>query len=102
MSNGVFALFGTKSYRSQDILTSYSDKFHMPYITISSILESMQGKYEVHMKPPLTRILRDLIFAKKWKNMFYVYDSDAGKHTSFISIGIVLNKHLYTEFTWRI
>ncbi|XP_071125935.1 glutamate receptor 2-like [Mytilus edulis] len=78
MSNGVFALFGTKSYRSQDILTSYSDKFHMPYITISSILESTQGKYEVHMKPPLTRILRDLIFAKKWKNIFYVYDSDAG------------------------
>lgn len=94
MSNGVFALFGTKSYRSQDILTSYSDKFHMPYITISSILESMQGKYEVHMKPPLTRILRDLIFAKKWKNMFYVYDSDAGKHTSFISIGIVYLAHL--------
>jgi hypothetical protein len=28
MSIGVFALFGTKSYRSQDILTSYADKFH--------------------------------------------------------------------------
>jgi hypothetical protein len=78
MSIGVFALFGTKSYRSQDILTSYADKFHMPYVTVSSVMEKMAGSYELHMKPPLTRVLRDLIVSHNWNNISYVYDSDAG------------------------
>ena len=79
MSDGVFALLGTRSYASKDIIDSFTEKFHMPYLT-TSVAQTVphSTNYQIFMRPSLTLALMAMIKEYKWSEFFYLYDSDAG------------------------
>ena len=47
MSSGVFALFGTHSSDTHDVISSYTDKLNMPYITSSMAVPGGEEGYQV-------------------------------------------------------
>ena len=84
MSNGVFMLFGARRFESSNIVQSYTQTFHIPYVSPSYADNEPRNNhtYQLHMKPSHTRALVDLIRHYRWKNFHYVYDSEEGTVTS--------------------
>ena len=74
-------MVGTRKFDSNYIVQSYTQTFHMPYVSASlSDIEPETGqRYQLHMKPSQTRALVDLIIHFGWRNFHYVYDSEEGK-----------------------
>ena len=81
MSTGVFILVGTLQFESSSIIHAYSETFHMPYVSPSLSEHSPHtgSRYQLHMKPPNTKALVDIITEFGWRNFHYIYDSDDGK-----------------------
>lgn len=82
MSSGVTVFLGKKDIRSLDIIQSFTKTFHMPYLSPSLSEDTAQdeeGGFEIHMKPPHTQAIIDLILHFGWTRVHYLYDSDEGK-----------------------
>ncbi|KAL5012952.1 hypothetical protein ScPMuIL_011503 [Solemya velum] len=83
MFDGVFVFLGKKDVRSLDIIHSFTKTFHMPYLSHSLSSDTAQdgdGNFEIHMKPPYTQAIIDVIRHFKWTRVHYLYDSDEGLH----------------------
>ncbi|KAJ8297895.1 hypothetical protein KUTeg_024426 [Tegillarca granosa] len=79
MSHGVFLFFGMSSIRSMDIVRSYCKRFHMPYISpsLSDVSVHMDPEgFQIHMKPPYTEALVEMIRHYEWHSVHYLYDSE--------------------------
>lgn len=78
-------MVGTRKFVSNDIVQSYTQTFHMPYVSASlSDVEARNGQgYQLHMKPSHIKALVDLIRHFGWKNFHYVYDSEEGNSDHF-------------------
>ncbi|KAK3100327.1 hypothetical protein FSP39_018172 [Pinctada imbricata] len=85
MSSGVFVLLGTSAFASRDVIDSFSEKFHMPYLSTSIVQYSPRSSsyfpergYQIKMRPDLTQALFAVISHFKWSEIYYLYDSDEG------------------------
>lgn len=79
LSNGVFALVGSQSYVSREVLDSYTRVFHMPYLSHSTDYHPKDHKpFSIFMKPDSTRAIASVINYLEWKEFHYVYDTDSG------------------------
>lgn len=86
LSNGVFALVGSQSYVSREVIDSYTRVFHMPYLSPSTDYHPKDHKpFSIFMKPDNTRAIASVINYLDWKEFHYVYDTDYGKF--FLSSG---------------
>ena len=91
-------LVGTRKFGSNDIVQSYTQTFHVPYVSASlSDVQTHTGPgYQLHMKPSHTQALVDIIIHFGWRNFHYVYDSEEGKTTVIIIIIImIVNNYFY-------
>lgn len=81
MERGVFMLFGSRRFESSSVIESYTQAFHMPYISPSFAdnVVRQQPTFQIHMRPSHTRALVDVIMHFSWRNFHYVYDSEEGK-----------------------
>ncbi|XP_062608143.1 glutamate receptor 2-like isoform X1 [Saccostrea cucullata] len=79
LSNGVFALVGSQSQISQEVLDSYTRVFHMPYLSPNTDNAPHQTKpFSIFMKPDTTRAMASIITHYKWMKFCYIYDTDSG------------------------
>ncbi|XP_056013013.1 glutamate receptor 2-like [Ostrea edulis] len=79
LSNGVFALVGSKSYISREVMDSYTRVFHMPYLSPSIDHHPHHSKqFSIFMKPDVTRAIASVINHLKWTKFHYIYDTDSG------------------------
>ena len=79
LNDGVFALFGTHSVATHDVISSYVSKLHMPYVTSSMAVPGDVDGYRVYMRPYYTNALLDLIRHHGWTKVHYVYNNDDGE-----------------------
>lgn len=81
MSSGVFAILGQKDFSSADIVRSFSNTFHMPFVTSSRGAPSALNafSYEIHVRPDNTAAIVDIIKHFGWRHIYYLYDSDDGE-----------------------
>ena len=81
MSTGVFILVGTLQFESSSIIKAYSERFQMPYVShsLSEHSPNTGPRYQLQMKPNITKALVDVITQFGWRNFHYVYDSEDGK-----------------------
>lgn len=81
MDTGIFMIFGGRRFESSSVIESYTQKFHMPYISPSfadNVVPHLPT-FQLHMRPSHTQALVDVIMHFSWRNFHYVYDSEDGK-----------------------
>ncbi|XP_046373503.1 glutamate receptor-like [Haliotis rufescens] len=80
MAGGVFAFYGKTSMSSFSIIQSFSNTFHMPYISfsLSGTTDNQPKPYVIFVKPSYVDAMADLIEAFRWTQLDYLYDSDDG------------------------
>ena len=85
MDKGVFMLFGGRRFESSNIIESYTQTFHVPYISpgFADNVVRQLPTYQLHMRPSHTQALVDVIMHFSWKNFHYVYDAEEGKVTAY-------------------
>lgn len=83
MATGVFLFFGSKDTKSAEIIESFTRKFHVPYVCpcLTTVVNTKRN-FQIHMKPPFTMAIVDMIRHYNWRNMIYLYDSTEGEHLS--------------------
>lgn len=81
MSSGVFAILGQKDIASNDIVSAFTNTFHMPFVTPSHAPPVSRDvlSYELHIRPDNTEAIVDLIQHFGWSHIHYLYDSDEGE-----------------------
>lgn len=81
MSSGIFALFGTHDMRTINTVRSFTQAFHMPYVTPSLAVNSSNQNtgYVLYMRPHYTQAIIDIIKHYRWTIVYYVYDSEDGE-----------------------
>ena len=80
MAKGVFLFFGVKDLQSVDIVESYTNKFHVPFISPTlHTVKDPGSSYQVHMTPRYTQAIIHMIKYYGRKVAYYVYDSHEGK-----------------------
>jgi hypothetical protein len=102
MSRGVLALFGPISIESSNALKIFTNSYHLPYITWSSLPAVIEDTYKVEyqrqaesqshfntkpndinayqisMRPDISPLLIYLIKLTRWPKIYYLYNSDYG------------------------
>jgi len=80
MEAGIIMMFGSRAFESSSIIEAYSQTFHVPYISHSfgDHVAKDPWSFQIHMRPSHTQALVDVIEHFKWRNFYYVYDSDEG------------------------
>ena len=91
MAKGAFFLFGMNNVSTTETVNSYTNTFHMPYITPSMVSTSGLSKdgFELFLRPSYTKALVDLVRHYGWSKAYYVYDSDEGR----------CNEHVFIQAT---
>eukprot|EP00105_Crassostrea_gigas_P020120 XP_011438820.1 PREDICTED: glutamate receptor 2 [Crassostrea gigas] len=79
MAIGVFLFFGSKDTKSAETIESFTRKFHVPYVCpcLTKVVDP-KNNFQIHMKPPFTMAIVDMIRHYRWRNMIYLYDSTEG------------------------
>nr|XP_022326097.1 glutamate receptor 2-like [Crassostrea virginica] len=79
MATGVFLFFGSKDTKSAETIESFTRKFHVPYVCpcLTKVVDPTNN-FQIHMKPPFTMAIVDMIRYYRWRNMIYLYDSTEG------------------------
>ena len=80
MANGTFAFFTSHTMSTTDAIKSYSSTFRMPFISSEIAINNTDQEfgYELYLRPYYVKAIADFIKHKNWKNIWYLYDSDAG------------------------
>lgn len=76
---GYFYIMGSGDYKTHEAFSSVSQKLNMPFINWASPPTNYLSLYEISLKPQLTKVIADIIEAKGWKNVTYVYDGPEGE-----------------------
>lgn len=81
MATGVFLFFGSKDTKSAETIESFTRKFHVPYVCpcLTKVVDPTNN-FQIHMKPPFTMAIVDMIRYYRWRNMIYLYDSTEGEY----------------------
>lgn len=81
MAIGVFLFFGSKDTKSAETIESFTRKFHVPYVCpcLTKVVDA-KNNFQIHMKPPFTMAIVDMIRHYRWRNIIYLYDSTEGKY----------------------
>ncbi|XP_061164306.1 glutamate receptor 2-like [Saccostrea echinata] len=79
MATGVFLFFGSKDTKSAETIESFTRQFHVPYVCpcLTKVVNPLKN-FQIHMKPPFTMAIVDMIRHYRWRNMIYLYDSTEG------------------------
>ena len=96
MSSGMFLLFGMHDMNTINLVRSYTNIFHMPYVT-PSIPVNVTGQnngYMLYMRPLYTQAIIDIIKYHGWNRVFYIFDSEDGKYERENVIGWVYRKSI--------
>ncbi|OQR77801.1 glutamate receptor 1-like, partial [Tropilaelaps mercedesae] len=80
LKNGTFAMVATTTASSYETLVSYSNTFQIPIVSPSFPYHTRlrPAKYGISMRPNYLQAILDLIQHYRWKQIVYIYDSDAG------------------------
>ncbi len=81
MSSGIFMLFGKHNMRIINTLKSFSRTFHMPFVTTGPPVNTTGQRhgYELYLRPMYSRAIVEVMKFYRWKDVWYIYDSDEGK-----------------------
>ena len=81
MYNGVFVLFGTHDMDTIKPFRSYTNTFHVPYVTTSMPVNvtGQNNGYMFYMRPLYAQAIIDIVKYYRWTKVFYLFDSDEGK-----------------------
>ena len=80
MQNGIVLLFGVHRMATLPTVQSYTETFHMPFVTPGNAIKSHKELgYEIYLRPQYSRALFDIINHYGWKSIHYVFDSEEGK-----------------------
>ena len=100
MFSGRFVLFGTHDMRTVNTVRSYTNKFHMPYVT-SSMPVNVTGQnngYILYMRPLYTQAIIDIIRHYRWTRVFYLFNNEDGEcHIGGKGMG-----SFSCEFNWKV
>ena len=88
MMQGVAAIYGPFPMQSSDVIRSYSDTFHMPFISSEvavNVSEAVRGKgtrskesYQFYVRPSYAYAMVDFMRHYNWQSLWYLFDSDEG------------------------
>lgn len=92
MAIGVFLFFGSKDTKSAETIESFTRKFHVPYVCpcLTKVVD-VKNNFQIHMKPPFTMAIVDMIRHYRWRNIIYLYDSTEGKYRELMRFVFFLN-----------
>ena len=80
MQNGIFVLFGVNRMATLPTVKSYTETFHLPFVTTGVAIKSYKElEYEVFMRPQYSKALFDIIRHYGWTRIHYVFDTEEGK-----------------------
>ena len=81
MASGIMALFGLHNARTHNTVKTFTDAFHMPYVTPSASLNSTEQDkgFMLYMRPFYTKAVLDVIHHYSWEKIYYFYQNDDGK-----------------------
>lgn len=79
---GYFYLMGSGDNYVHDAFSSISRTLHLPFINWALPPTDKLNYYEVSLKPPLTKVIADIIEAKGWKDISYIYDGPEGTYAT--------------------
>ncbi|KAL8603429.1 hypothetical protein ACOMHN_053096 [Nucella lapillus] len=80
LSKGVFLMLGASSAQSFNVIQSYSQALHVPYVTYSANRNRRADGYDFDfsVSPNYIDAVIDVIKFFDWKKMYYLFDSDDG------------------------
>ena len=79
MQNGIFLLFGAHRMATLPTVKSYTETFHMPFVTPGVAIKSHKELgYEIYMRPQYSKALFDIIRHYGWESVHYVFDTEEG------------------------
>ncbi|KAI0212673.1 Glutamate receptor 4 [Lamellibrachia satsuma] len=78
MARGVFAFVGDANVTSMSTVASYSNKFHMPYVSSALPTSNIFPGFLVNVRPRYDGAILALIRHYKWRHLVYIYDSREG------------------------
>lgn len=81
-SNGVASMLGAVSSNAFDTLYSYSNTFHVPFVTPwfpEKVLNATSDDYAISLWPDYHKAIIDVIVYYGWSQVIYIYDSHDGK-----------------------
>lgn len=75
---GVFLFLGSSSSRTYNIIQSYSQALHVPYVLYTQTTNHNRGghSYDIGLSPNYMTAIIDVIKFFKWRKIYYVFDSD--------------------------
>lgn len=75
-------MVATTTASSYETLVSYSNTFQIPIVSPSFPYHTRlrPARYGISMRPDYLKAILDLIQHYRWKQIVYIYDSDAGKN----------------------
>ena len=81
MSKGIFAFYGVANMTTITTLSSYTNIFHMPYVTpdLPMNITTENQAFIIRMQPTFGRAMREVVKHFRWTRVFYIYDLDDGK-----------------------
>lgn len=84
-SRGVYAIFGFYDKKSVNTITSFCETLHVSFITPSFPAEGM-NQFVLQMRPDIKGPLVSVVEYYKWEKFAYLYDSDRGTVSLFMSM----------------
>ena len=81
-SNGVASMLGAVSSNAFDTLYSYSNTFHVPFVTPwfpEKVLNATTEDYAITLWPDYHKAIIDMVVRYEWDKVIYIYDSHDGK-----------------------
>ena len=91
MAKGVFAFVGDANVTSLSTVASYSNKFHMPYVSSALPTSNIFPGFLVNVRPRYDGAILALIRHYKWRHLAYIYDSREGScFSNAVSRGVPL------------
>ena len=74
-------MFGVHRMATLPTVKSYTETFHMPFVTPGvAINSSKELEYEIFMRPQYSKAILDLIRHYRWKEVHYIFRSLEGMY----------------------
>lgn len=76
-------MLGAVSSNAFDTLYSYSNTFHVPFVTPwfpEKVLNATSDDYAISLWPDYHQAVIDMVTHYKWDKVIYIYDSHDGKY----------------------
>jgi hypothetical protein len=83
MKRGVLAVFGSMNSETANTLISFTNSYHLPFLTWSHPIHVAQQSqrnhnYQIYLHPDLSSVLIATIKYHKWNKIFYLHNHGDG------------------------